>query len=172
MKRMILLAAGLVLAGNVLAQMPVPRQPTKEEFQAAMMQQMQMMAVMFDYRKSRLGFDETVAAIATSATKRGWSVGQAHDMQAAMKQSGVNDAKRMKVLATCPKNANERLAKASQGKLPPLPCRVTVFEGKDGKSYVVRMNTTLLARGLKDEPAKVMAEIAAEEMAMLKDIVE
>jgi uncharacterized protein (DUF302 family) len=172
MKRLILFTAGAIFAGNVLAQMPMQRQPTKEELQAAMMQQMQMMAVMFEYRKSRLGFDETVAAIAASATKRGWAVGQAHDMQAAMKQSGVSDAKRMKVLSACPKETNERLAKASQGKLPPLPCRITVFEGKDGKAYVVRMNTTLLARALKDEPAKVMAEIAAEEAATLKDIVE
>jgi uncharacterized protein (DUF302 family) len=169
MKRTLLLGMGLAFASVVAAQGP---QPTQEQIQAAMMRQMQMMAIMFDYRKSKLGFDETVGAIVNSAAKRGWQSGPVQDVQAAMKQSGAIDAKRMKVISTCPKDANERLAKASGGKLPLLPCRVTVFEAKDGKSYVVRMNTALLARGLKDEPAKVMAEIAAEEMAVLKDIVE
>ena len=171
MKRTILFATGLLLAGNVLAQMPMP-QPTKEQVQAAMMRQMQMMAIMFDYRKSRFGFEDTISAIAASATKHGWSVGLVHDMQPSMKQNGVSDAKRMKVLATCPKDANERLIRASQGKLPPLPCRITIFEGKDGKVYIVRMNTALLARGLKDEPARVMTDIANEEAEALKGIVE
>ncbi len=169
MKRTLLLATGLAFTCLAAAQSP---QPTQEQVQAAMMRQMQMMAIMFDYRKSKLGFDDTVASISSTAAKRGWQSGQVHDIQAAMKQQGASDTKRMKVLGICPKDANERLAHVSQGKLPPLPCRVTVFEAKDGKTYVVRMNTALLARGLKDEPAKVMGEIAAEEMAMLKDIVE
>lgn len=170
MKRSFLFAIAAVLAGNVLAQ--GSQQPTQEQVQAAMMRQMQMMAMMFDYRKSKLGFEETISAINAAAAKRGWQSGPVHDIQAAMKQSGASDAKRMKVLEACPKNANERLSKASGGKLPPLPCRVTIFEAKDAKTYVVRMNTALLARGLKDESAKVMTEIAAEEAAAFKDILE
>lgn len=170
MKRALLMLAGLFAAATAGAQ--APAQPTQEQMQAAMQRQMQMMAIMFDYRKSRLGFDETVAAVGNTAARRGWAVGPAQDLQAAMKQNGVVDAKRMKVVPACPKDANERLARVSGGKLPPLPCRVTVFEAKDGKTYLVRMNTAMLARGLKDEPGKVMAEIAAEEAAMFKDIVE
>lgn len=163
--------AGLLLAGNVLAQVPV--QLTQEQMQTAMMRQMQMMAIMFDYRKSKLGFDETVSALSATANKRGWDVGQVHDMQAAIKQSGTPDAKRIKVISACPKGANEHLARASQGRLPPLPCRYTIFEAKDGKAYVVRMNTAMLARGLKGDPAApIMAALALEEEAMLKDIVE
>jgi uncharacterized protein (DUF302 family) len=170
MKYALIAVAGLAFSGLALAQgQPAP---TPEQMQAAMARQMQMMAIMFDYRKSKHGFDETVGAINSSAARRGWQSGSVQDVQAAMKQSGATDAKRMKVISTCPKDANERLARASGGKLPPLPCRITVFEAKDGKTYVVRMNTALLARGLKDEPAKVMTEIAAEEMAVLKDIVE
>lgn len=171
MKRSILFVSSLLLAGNVLAQGAMPA-PTKEQVQAAMLRQMQMMAIMFDYRKSKFSFDDTINAITLSANKHGWNVGPVHDLQPSMKQNGIIDARRMKVMTTCPKGANERLAKVSQGKLPPLPCRITVFEAKDGKAYVVRMNTALLARGLKDEPARVMTEIAVEEATALKDIVE
>ncbi len=163
--------AGLLLAGSVHAQMPAA-QPTPEQMQAAMARQMQMMAIMFDYRKSRLGFEETVSALTAAAGREGWNLGQIYDMQSAMKQAGNPGAQRMKVINTCPKNANERLAKASQGRLPPLPCRLTVFEGKDSKAYVVRMNTAMLARGLKGEPATIMAEVAKQEDAVLKGIVE
>jgi len=172
--RSIALGLGLLLAGNVLAQ-PMPAQPTPEQMQKMqqmLMQQMQMMAAMFDYRRSRLGFDETVAAVTGEAAKRGWSTPQTFDMQAEVKKAGVSDAKRMKVVETCPKDANERLARASGNKLPPLPCRYTVFEGRDGKTYVTRMNTGLIAKGLQGEAAKVMAEVASEEEAMLKGILE
>jgi uncharacterized protein (DUF302 family) len=171
MKRIILTALGFLLAGPTLAQ--TAQQPSKEQVQAAMMRQMQMMAIMFDYRKSKLSFDDTVSAISSAAAKHGWSVGQVHELQAPASQAaGASDSKRMKVIPTCPKQANERLAKVSGGKLPPLPCRITVFEAKDGKAYVVRMNTAMLARTLKEEPAKVMNDIASEEFAALKDIFE
>ena len=170
--RLIAFSLGVLFAGHTLAQ---PTQPTPEQMhrmQQVMVQQMQMMAAMFDFRRSRLGFDETVAAVSGEATKRGWSAPQTFDMQAEMKKAGASDAKRMKVVETCPKDANERLARASAGKLPPLPCRYTVFEGRDGKTYVTRMNTGLIAKGLQGEAAKVMADVAAAEEALLKDIVE
>jgi len=176
----ILLATALT-ATSALAQQPAaPAQPTPEQMkqmqammQAQMQRQMQMMAVMFDVRPSKLGYEETIKAVKANATKHGWTVGEAQDMQAKMQQAGMKDAKRMTIIPACPAEANEKVAKASGGKAPPLPCRATVFEGKDGKTMVVRMNTANMAK-LVPEPAlaKVMAEIGAEEEAMYKDIVQ
>ena len=152
-----------------------PAQPTPEQIrqmQEAMTRQMQMMSVMFDLRKSRLGFDETVNAIRSGGQKRGWKVGETQDMGAAMKEAGAKDAKRMKVVPLCPAGANEKVAKASGGKTPPLPCRATVFDGKDGKIYVMRMNLANMAKTLPGDLGKAMAEVAVEEDALYKDIVE
>lgn len=169
----VLLATSLSTAA--LAQQPAqPARPTPEQMkqmQAMMQQQMQLMAVMFDARPAKQGFDETVKAVKSGAAKRGWSVGEAQDMQAKMQEAGQKDAKRMVVIPACPSQANEKLAKASGGKAPPLPCRATVFEGKDGKTYLVRMNTANMARMMQDAAvAKTMAEIGAEEDALYKDI--
>ena len=155
---------------SALAQAPV--QPSPEQIQKAMQQQAQLMAVMFDLRKSRLGFDETLQAIKSGAEKRGWQVGAVQDMQAQMREAGSKDAKRMKVISLCPAGANEKVAKAAGGKAPPLPCRATVFDGKDGKLYVMRMNLTNLAKTLPPELAKAMAEVGAEEEALYKNILE
>lgn len=173
-----LLLATVLLSGLAPAQQPAgpaaPAQPTAEQIQqmqAAMQAQMRMMAVMFDVRPSKLGYDETVAAIKAQATKHGWTVGEIEDMQAQMHKAGMKDAKRMKVIPACPAQANERIAKAGGGKAPPLPCRATVFEDKDGKTMVVRMNTSNMAKLVKDPAlAKALADVGAEEDAVYKDI--
>jgi uncharacterized protein (DUF302 family) len=171
MKALPLLLVALLFAGNACAQAPAP-QLTQEQAQQLMARQMQMMAAMFDYRRSRLGFDETVVAIGAGIDRQGWKKGSAHDVRTGSAQSGVADGKRMKVIVACPADFNEKLAKASQGKLPPHPCRFTVFEGRDGKSYVVRMNSALLAKGIQAEAGKLMHAIGADEEAILKGIVE
>ena len=176
-KRLIgwLAGAVLLMATQAWAQPAQPAQPTPEQqkqMQEAMARQMQMMSIMFDLRKSRLGFDETINAIRAGGQKRGWKVGETQDMGAAMKEAGAKDAKRMKVISLCPAGANEKVAKASGGKTPPLPCRATVFDGKDGKIYVMRMNLANMAKTMQGDLAKAMAEVAAEEEALYKDILE
>ncbi len=174
MKRLalVLLACGVLSAQ---AQTPAPA-PTREQAmqmqQMMMAQQMQMMATLYDLRPSRLGFDETVAAIRSAAVKRGWKVGDVQDMQAEMRKSGAKEARRMKVIPLCPVGAAERVVKASAGKAPPLPCRSTVFEGADGKINVIRLNLHTLARGMKGDLSQVLAEIAADEDALYKGILE
>lgn len=158
----------LTISLSALAQ----NQPTPQQMQQAMLQQAQVMSVMFDLRKSRLGFEETINAIKSGAEKRGWKVGAVQDMQAQMREAGAKDAKRMKVVNLCPAGANEKVAKAGGGKTPPLPCRATVFDGKDGKLYVMRMNLTNLSKTLQGDLAKAMAEVGAEEEALYKDILE
>ncbi len=162
--------------GPAQTQAPAPatgQQPTQEQMQQTiMLRQMQMMAAMFDLKPSRLGFEETVAAIKASAEKRGWKVDPIQDIQSSMKAAGNKDAPRMKVIPTCPAGANDKLAKASQGKAPPLPCRITVFEAKDGTTQVMRFNSELIAKGMQGDAAKVMADVGAEELAMLKGIVQ
>lgn len=165
------LAAGVAHAQGP-AQPAAAPQMTQQQMQEAMLRQMQMMAAMFDVRPSRLGFEETVAAIRAAAEKRGWKLDQVQDVQAAMKAQGAKDAPRMKVIPACPKDANEQLAKASQGKAPPLPCRVTVFEAKDGKVQVMRLNTGMLAKAMQGESAKVLAQVAGEEEAVMQGIVQ
>ncbi len=167
-------------SGVVLAQQPaVPVQPTPQQIQQLqqmrqmmMAKQMQMMSLMFDVRASKLGFDETLAAIVDGAGKRGWKVGETQDMQALMRQNGAQDARPMKVVSLCPAGANEKVSKAGAGKTPPLPCRATVFLGKDGKIYVMRTNYDNMAKAIGGEVGKALTEVGAEEAALYKDILQ
>lgn len=149
-----------------------PQLTAEQQLQLAQLRQMQTMSVMFDLRPSRLGFEETIAALRTTAEKRQWSLAPTVDMGAVMARNGVKDAPRMKVIPTCPRDANARIAKATAGKVPPLPCRITVFVDQNGKVNLVKLNTANFAKSAKGELATVMADIAAEEEAVLKGIVE
>jgi len=168
MGKIALALLAILSLGAHAQQQPSPEQ--LKQVQEAMAKQMQLMRSMVDVHPSRLGFEETVAAIHIGAEKRGWKPGEPVDMQALMRSQGIKDTGRMKVLPACPADANERVAKASAGKAPPLSCRVTVFESKDGKAYVMRMNLTDMAKLLEGDLARTMAEIGAEEDALFKPI--
>lgn len=159
-----------IAAGTAQAQPATQPQMTPQQMQEAMLRQIQVMAALFDVKDSKFGFEETVAALRAAAEKRGWAVERIEDVQAAMKAQGAKDAPRMKVIFTCPRDANDQLHRASGGKLPPLPCRLTVFETKEGKIQVMRMNTGNLAKVVQGEAAKVLAQIASEEEVVLKAI--
>jgi len=151
---------------SALAQ--APAQVTPEQMRHAMLQQAQIMSVMYDLRSSKMSFDDTINAIKSGAEKRGWKVGAVQDMQAKMREAGAKDAKRMKLINLCPAGANEKVSKAGGGKTPALPCRATVFDGKDGKLYVMRLNLINLSKTLQGDLAKAMAEVGAEEEALYK----
>lgn len=171
MKRAILVLCITLLSPPAVAQSPAPA-ANAAQMQQAMMRQMQMMAAMFDLRASRLGFAETVNAIKATAERRGWKLERVQDVAAEMAAAGVKGYQPMSVVHTCPKEANDRLAKASQGKAPPLPCRITVFQDKGGKVQLVKLNTAVLAKAMAGEAGEALAELAAEEEALLKGIAE
>jgi len=157
---------------SALAQTPQPSKEQMQQMMVAKQMQMQMMATMYDLRYSHFGFDETMAAIKAGAEKRGWKLGEVHDVQAEMRKAGAKDVRRMKAISLCPAGANEHVVKASGGKAPPLPCRATVFETADGKINVVRLNLHTLAKGVQGDLSKVLGGLAAEEDALYKGILE
>lgn len=176
-KPLLALAALLALSAPALAQQPAaPQAPvpqmTKEQMQQIMLRQMALLAAMYDMRLSRLGFEETVTALKAGAEKRGWKVERIQDVQAEMAKAGAKDTRPIKVLHGCPAGVNDKLAKAGQGKVPPLPCRYTVMDDKDGKVRIIKLNTAMLAKANTGEVGKVLGEVAAEEDALLQGLVQ
>jgi uncharacterized protein (DUF302 family) len=136
--------------------------------------QAKMAQAMLLERKSKLGFDATVNAIEQAAKKRGWHWGGALDVQAGMKQAGHKDAKGFKVLATCKKELVEQLlqAQAAEKIMPFAPCRISVYEGLDGKTYVSRANTEMMAEMALPRFKPLLKTFVEEERAVLAGIVE
>jgi len=129
-----------------------------------------LMKAMMLERPSRLGFNDTVAALQKNAQARGWKLAGVFDAQDAMHKAGHKEAKPMKVLGMCPQAQAEAVLKAEQAaKILPVGvnCRYSVYEGMDGKVYVMRFNTALTAQMAKGDVATALAALSKEEDAML-----
>ena len=153
----------------LLSSHPVWAVDTQQDMQAA---QVRMMSAMVAEKQSRLGFNETVSALQEAAKKRGWEVGPAMDMQEAMLKAGHKDAKPFKVLTLCKKDLTETLLRtqAMSNTMPFAPCRMSVFEGSDGKVYIAKPNTELMAQMATPVFAPLLQQFVAEEKALLENI--
>jgi uncharacterized protein (DUF302 family) len=96
------------------------------------------------------------------------------DMQEAMLKAGHKGAKPFKMLVMCNKDLAESLIKAqvAQKAMPFAPCRLSVFEGDDGKVYVAKPNTELMAQMAVPAFAPLLKKFAEEEKAVLANITE
>jgi uncharacterized protein (DUF302 family) len=172
MKRIATLAALLLLCGHAsAAATPQPDAAEIKKFQEA---QAKLMAQMMTEKKSRLGFGETVAALQDAARKRGWEVGQVVDMQDAMLKAGHKSARPFKMLPMCKKDLAEELlkAQAAQKAMPFVPCRMSVFEGEDGKVYIAKTNTEFMAQMAAPAFGPLLKKFVDEEKAVLANIAE
>lgn len=171
MKHIAPLAALLLLSSHT-AWAAGTQQDVQANMQKMQEAQAKVMAAMMTEKPSRLGFDETVAALQDAAKKRGWLVGQTMDMQDAMLKAGHKDAKPFKILAMCKKDLTESLlkAQAAQQTMPFAPCRMSVFEGKDGNIYVAKPNTELMAKIATPVFAPLLQQFVAEESAVLASV--
>lgn len=173
MKRFAPLAALLLLA-SAPAFSAGPQADVQAEMKKMQEAQAKLMAAMMSEQKSRLGYKETIAALTDAAKKRGWEVGPAMDMQEAMQKAGQKNAKPFTMLTMCKKDLAEALLKAQVANkaMPFAPCRLSVFEGEDGKTYIAKPNTDMMAQMAAPTFAPLLKKFVEEEKALLAGIAE
>jgi uncharacterized protein (DUF302 family) len=125
---------------------------------------------MFVEHESKLGFDETVAAIEQSVKDNNWSMPHQYNLQATLSKHGFTVAP-VKVLSLCkPEHAHEILKSDKERPLSAMmPCRVSVYE-KDGKTYVSMMNSGFLSKFMGKTAKEVMGVASAENLHILQPI--
>lgn len=136
--------------------------------------QAKLMVAMVTEKKSRLGFNETVNTLQDVARKRGWEIGPVVDMQEAMLKAGQKNPRPFKMMGLCKRDLAENLlkAQAAQKVMPFAPCRISVFEGTDGKVYIAKPNTEFMAQMATPAFEPLLKQLAAEETALLAGIIE
>lgn len=122
--------------------------------------------------ESKYGFDETVTALEQSVKDHNWKMPTVHNLQKTMKKFG-KDVRAVKVFELCHPDHAEKILKANDERIVSslMPCRVAVYEKADGKVYLSRMNSALMAGmmgGLVDE---VMSVAYKENEEIVEDII-
>jgi uncharacterized protein (DUF302 family) len=147
------LVAGVVLAG-VAAWVMMPQ-------------------VMITTHESRLGFDETLQTLQSTAAAKKWVVPKVYDLQASLKKEGYADMGRLSIISLCQPEYAYNILKNDTDKFVTavMPCRMGMYETQDGKVMISGMNMGLMSKMFGGNIAKVMGGVADEEAAMLATVV-
>ena len=112
---------------------------------------------LFLENESKYNFAETVEKLTAEIVKQNWKVSAVHDLQETLKKSGT-EVLPIKVFALChPKHSSKILVK-DEGRIVSslMPCRVSVYEKSNGKTYISRINAGVLAESIGGVEEEVM----------------
>lgn len=131
--------------------------------QSLKMKQDKQSASMFLENESKYGFDETIEKLKIEIEKKSWKLTATHDLQETMKKNG-KDVLPVMVFAMChPKHSGKILEKDDERIVSTMmPCRVSVYAKSNGKTYISRMNPSIMASTFGGLIEQVMTDSATE----------
>lgn len=108
-------------------------------------------------QRSRFPFDETVDLLISEASKNEWNLPAVHDLQQSLAKSGKN-VKPVKVIEICKPAYSGKMLELSDERIISvmMPCRISVYEKNDGKTYIALINAGSLAKDMPENIAAVM----------------
>jgi uncharacterized protein (DUF302 family) len=121
---------------------------------------------------SKYDFNETVQKLTMEIEQKSWKVSAIHDLQQTLMNSG-KEVLPIKVFALChPKHSGRILEKDEERIVSSLmPCRISVYKKSDGKTYVSRMNSAILAKSIGGIIEEVMIDSSNEVEEILNEII-
>lgn len=110
---------------------------------------------MFLNNESCYNFEETVDKLSGEFLSANWKISVVHDLQEILHKNG-KEVLPVKIIEICKPEYSGRLLEKDAERMysPLMPCRVSIYETSDGKTYISRMNSGLMASrigGLVDE---------------------
>lgn len=132
-----------------------------------------MPSLMIVTKESKLGFDETVAALEKQIPEHGWVIsgGQPIDMNKSMAKHGVTLEPRVKIVKLCNAEYAKSVLTTDRHISCMMPCSMAVWEDDNGKVYLSEMNMGLMAKMFGGNIAKVMGQkVVHDEEQMLEGL--
>jgi uncharacterized protein (DUF302 family) len=132
-----------------------------------------MPSLMIVTKESKLGFDETVAALEKRIPEHGWVIsgGQPMDMNKSMAKHGVTLKPRVKIVKLCNAEYAKNVLTTDRHISCMMPCSMAVWEDDNGKVYLSEMNMGLMAKMFGGNIAKVMGrKVVHDEEEMLQGL--
>ena len=123
-------------------------------------------------QKSRFGFDKTVQLLTETAEKHEWKVPFVHDLQQSLAKSGKH-VRPVKVIEICKPQYSGKMLELNDERIISvmMPCRISVYEKEDGKTYIGLINAGELAAALPENIASVMKAAADETFQIVQTAV-
>lgn len=122
--------------------------------------------------QSRYNLTETIDKVSKTILENGWKITMTHDLQETMKKNN-KEVLPVKVMELCNPGLAFRILSEDELRnvSPMLPCRISVYEKSDGKTYISRMNAPAFAGMIGGDGAKTMVQAFNEVEEFLKVVV-
>ena len=122
-------------------------------------------------QKSKYPFTETVERLTTEAKERSWNIPVIHDLQKSLLKVG-KEIKPVTVIEICKPDYSGKLLELNYERIISvfMPCRISVYEKNDGKTYIALLNGEALAGNQPQIIAEVM-KAASDEIFEIVGIV-
>jgi len=123
-------------------------------------------------KKSMFDFEKTVDTLKSAAERDGWNIPAVHDLQQSLAKSGKH-VKPVKVIEICKPAYSGQMLELSDERIISvlMPCRISVYEKRDGLVYVSLLNAASMAGGLPSNIASVI-KAASDDVFNLVKVVE
>ncbi len=137
--------------------------------EANLMQQM-----MFKTYKSKLNFEDTVAAIHEAAPQNGWKIPDSRDLQKEYQEAGLSDMSRLKIIYFCDPQGGYTILNEDKNKTMSvmIPMGVSVYETSKGQVEIAAMNLGMMSGMFAGATEEVLGNGAKNLEKTLAGIVE
>jgi uncharacterized protein (DUF302 family) len=133
-----------------------------------------MVNMMFATYTSKLGFDETVAAIRERAVNNGWRIPFDYDLQAAYVEAGHTDMTRVIALYICNPDGGHAILQNDDNKAMSvmMPSGLTIYETTTGEVRVSAWNYGLMRHFFGGKIKQVLNEATGNLAHTLEGVIE
>lgn len=113
--------------------------------------------------ESKLSFTQTIDSLKHFGNQNGWKVLTIHDLQQSLKKNG-KEVLPINVIELCNPKYSYEVIKDDNSKLisTMMPCRISVYEKANGKTYISRVNPEFLSNNFNDSKSEGMAKAIEE----------
>ena len=122
---------------------------------------------------SKYDFSETVEKLKNHISEDGWKLLHVHDLQQVMRNNGLS-VPHVEVFEICYPQYAYRLLSVDNYRIYSnlIPCRISVYEKEDGKTYISRMDIPDFISESNEEVIEVMTLAFNESENIIKKISE
>ena len=114
----------------------------------------------------------TVEKIIAAAAKKDWQNPATHDLQQSLAKSG-KEVKPVKVIEICKPEYSGKMLELSDERIVSvmMPCRISVYEKADGKTYISLLNMEAMAAEMPASIADAVKGASEESFEIVKSVI-
>ena len=114
----------------------------------------------------------TIGKLIEAAQQKEWQNPAVHNLQQSLAKSGKH-VRPVQVVEICKPQFSGRLLELNDERIASvmMPCRISVYEKEDGKTYVALLNMTAMSAGMPVTMADVIRDASDETFAIVQSVI-